>query len=259
MDAFTKVEPFCEGKINGVPEYFNSISALFILCNGYRGLKRFHNKFVHSDVKTVYLFMILNGISSFFCHWTSNYLWRMVDQFTMIFAIWYGFSFIIKAIYIKNNIKKSTFKDLEKNSNEYVFAKRRNELITNLINKNRKTGSDILLNLHIYNTIMIVISIFEEKPKIFAAMFGIESIFLIYFFFSIYDNVGVKYYNGERIVVLIGIYSIFISAFIWIITEIFCNKYLILGHSFWHIGVSYGVNNIIMYMNVYYNEKKCLV
>ena len=79
------------------------------------------------------------------------------------------------------------------------------------------------------------------------------------FFFSIYNNVGVKYYNGERIVVLIGIYSIFISAFVWIITEIFCNKYLILGHSFWHIGVSYGVNNIIMYMNVYYNEKKCLV
>jgi len=253
------LEPFCEGKIRGIPEYFNSISALYILYVGYSGLKKYHKNFVHSDVRTVYFFLTLNGISSFFCHWTSIFIWRIIDQLTMIFAIWYGFAFMIKAKYIKNNFKKSCYNDLEKSNNEYIFAKRRNELISTIIRQNQNTGSVTLLSLHLYNTIMIIVSIFEKTPRYFALMFGIEAILLIYFFFTIYNIIGVKYHNGYRIVVMIGIYTIILSAFIWIITEIFCNKYLILGHSIWHFGVSYGVNNIIMYMNSYYNEKKSII
>jgi len=259
MEPLTLVEPFCEGKIRGIPEYYNSISALYILYTGYVGLLRYKNQFVHSDVRTVYWFLFLNGIASFFCHWTSTYLWRIVDQFTMIFALWYGMSFVIKAIYIKNNFVKSKYINIPVDSTDYIFAKRRNKLISIITKKNQLLGSNILILVHLYNITMIIVSIFEKKPRLFALMFGIEATGLIYFFFEIYHTIGIKYHNGRRINVLLGIASALTSAFIWIITEILCNKYLIYGHAIWHLGISFGVNNLIMYINAYYNEKKSIV
>ena len=35
----------------------------------------------------------------------------------------------------------------------------------------------------------------------------------------------------------------------WVITELNCNKYLILGHSVWHFCIAYGMHLFIQFIN----------
>ena len=39
-----------------------------------------------------------------------------------------------------------------------------------------------------------------------------------------------------------------ISALTWAVTENFCNKYLIFGHTVWHIGMANGLDNFINFI-----------
>lgn len=45
---------------------------------------------------------------------------------------------------------------------------------------------------------------------------------------------------------LFGLIVIGFSAFVWIISEIFCCKQLIWAHSIWHMGIGFGINNILI-------------
>ena len=142
MNFTTTVDEFfCEGKINGVPEYFNSISSLFISLISFGGLQ---TKVLHEDVKSIYFILFINGFFSFMFHWTMYYGWKMFDQFTMIFAIWFGLKRCISITKFKNDI--------------------------------------CLFCLNLVNTVILVLSACEFD-KFFRKAFTIDTLLFIYFYY----------------------------------------------------------------------------
>ena len=203
---FTSVinDPFCEGQISGIPEYWNSISSLFISLVMWGGL---HTKDLHQEIKTIYFILFLNGFSSMFFHWTMYYGWKMFDQFTMIFAIWFGIKRCINLVQYKDNI--------------YLYS------------------------LHFLNIVVLVLSVCEYD-NIFRTFFTIETLFLIYFHYILTVNLRIKdsYKLGRK-----GLIISLSAGLFWIVTELHCNKYLILGHAVWHLGISYGMHLFLQFLN----------
>ena len=195
-----KLINFCERKIYpNNPEYFNSISSLYISAISYYMLRKIH--YVSKCAVLVYWCIFVNGIAAFFYHWYALYIFKLFDEFTMIIPIWLGISNI-------------------------------------LLNLNYSTQIVGLFTL--CNILLLVLDTFPSFDKYFSICFAMELILLIPIYceslkYNIdYNNNGIK-----GIIICSG------SGIIWVITELYCNKYFILGHSLWHIGISTGLCYII--------------
>jgi hypothetical protein len=86
---------FCEGILNGLPEYYNAFSSLFISYFGLLGYIKTHNDLI---IQIIYSLLTINGISSFMYHWTGSIGWALYDEYPMIISIFLG------NIYIENLI-----------------------------------------------------------------------------------------------------------------------------------------------------------
>ena len=208
---------FCERKIYpNQPEYCNSLSALYIVAIGYTNLLRSYKQ--SKSISLIYWCMICNGISSFAFHWTGYYILRLFDEFSMIIPLWIG---IYKILY-----------DLE--------------------------YSKYILGLHTgYNIAILVLDIFPWFEEYFPIAFAAELVCVVPLYYQILmcNNVIIsKHYliNNKGFA---GIAICSRSAAVWITTEVFCNKYLVLGHSVWHIGMSAGMCHII---NFFYDKTNIL-
>ena len=205
--------PFCEGKINGIPEIWNTTSSLFISFVAYVALRCGQ---LNDDVRSIYYVLFMNGFGSMGYHWvikgSIGYIWKMFDQFTMILALWMGITSCIKIC---------------KNSNLELYS------------------------IHTLNLFMLICSSCEYDD-IFRFLFGIQCLFLLRYYrqmtfklyYQDYYNFG---YRGLKISIIAGLF--------WVMTEIFCNKYLILGHTVWHIGIAYGMHMVLQFIN---SIKVCL-
>lgn len=74
INFFKYDHSFCEAKLWGkAPEYVNSFTSLFISLVGLYGIKV--NKHSNNYVFLLYSALIINGIMSFFYHWTNQIGW----------------------------------------------------------------------------------------------------------------------------------------------------------------------------------------
>ena len=205
---------FCERKLNPHrPEYINAFSALYIAAIGYYNLMKITKKSV--CLSLIFWCICMNGISSFLYHWTSWYIFSLLDEYTMIIPLWIG---VVKILY-----------DL--NYSTYWIGM-----------------------ISLYNILLLVSDIFIWFDY-FPHFFALELLFIIPLYYQVYieynqsHNIIIRKYalfsnNGFK-----GIVICSVSGMIWIITELNCNKYLIFGHAIWHIGMSNGLCRIIQYFS----------
>ena len=221
MNFNTITQSFCEGKINGIPEYFNCCSSIFISIISLRKLIQYNNININPFILKIYYLFFLNGIASFLLHWTLFYGWKMFDEYIMIIMIWSGCYSMIYYVYRQNN-----------KINKYSFS----------------------YLLHTYNILLLECNIFSEFHVFFPIFFGLECLFIIFLYYKMQKKY--RDYNKQ------GIHGIFISilsGIIWFSTELFCNKYLILGHSIWHIGMPIGIIKIAEYVHKSTSKKILLI
>lgn len=80
---------FCERKLfSHRPEYLNASSALYISAIGYYNLTTIKNKSINMSI--IYWCFCINGISSFLYHWYAWYIFKLLDEYSMILPIWFG-------------------------------------------------------------------------------------------------------------------------------------------------------------------------
>lgn len=77
---------FCENLIDGYPEYFNSVTSIFISLIGLWGL--FSSK-VKSDILfNIHTYFTLAGIGSFLFHYVGYSFYGRLDTIPMLLASW---------------------------------------------------------------------------------------------------------------------------------------------------------------------------
>ena len=100
--------------------------------------------------------------------------------------------------------------------------------------------------LSIFNITFLVLIVFPWFDKYFVFIFANELILFIPLYIQFKkENENTYFNNGIK-----GIIICTTCGIIWTITEINCNVYFILGHPFWHIGMSYGLSFLINYFIV---------
>ena len=209
---------FCEATLYSTrphPEYFNSISSLFITFIGIQG---FYRPFTGFFLKLLFAALAVNGLTSFFYHWTNEIGWGLMDRMSMILIAMSSTYLIFPHFHLI--IRLERWKEVRK----------------------------MVLAIHIlvcsYFTLLFTIAGLHWE-KVFNCLFGLFLISLVIFMFFVdkyreilelpYEVLG----YGWR-----GVKYIAWSGFFWIVTESLCNevewmKYM-MGHVFWHIFVSYG-------------------
>jgi len=212
---------FCEGILNGLPEYYNAYSSLFISYFGLLGLYNTKNDLM---IQIIYSLLSVNGISSFMYHWTGSIGWALYDEYPMIIALFLG------NIYVENLLP----------------SKCKNYKLLFYVNT-------MLLYL--------VINVMEDQRLIFPYYFAgglIIVLININRLVNYYEKLNIQYhtiyYNSNYYIgIIIG------SAITWGVTEISCKNYrfiydkiYLLGHPMWHFMISYGFYNLIQ---IIYNIK----
>ena len=210
MEYHHVLNNFCERKLYpNRPEYLNSISALYISAISYYMLIKTPN--ISKSAVLIYWCIFTNGIASFLYHWYALYIFKHLDEFSMIIPIWLGISKILQ------NLNYPT---------QYI-------------------GIFTLCNIF-----LLVLDVFPQFEPYFATSFAIELLILVPLYYQSLKYAKDLNHNGIRgIIICCG------SGIIWTITEINCNKYLIFGHTVWHIGISTGLCYMITYFITLQNVK----
>lgn len=206
---------FCEGKINGLPEYYNAFSSLFITYYGLLGLYHTHNNIM---VQVIYSLLSINGISSFMYHWTGNFGFALYDEYPMILALFLG------NIYVENKISSINIK--------YKIL--------------------FYINLMI---IYLVINVMEDQRLIFPYYFSLGLLLTLYnihrygYYYKKINHIplySINYYISIIIssAVLWGITEISCDHY-----QITSSSLYLIGHPLWHFMISYGFYNLIKILN----------
>ena len=104
----------------------------------------------------------------------------------------------------------------------------------------------------IFNMLFLTFTVFPWFNAYFPVCFLTEFFILISLYYqSLKYNTDLKLkYNGLKGILICSSCSI-----IWAITELNCNKYLIFGHSIWHVGMSTGLCYKINYFHTILHDK----
>jgi hypothetical protein len=220
---------FCEGKLFGLPEYYNAITALFIAGFGIYGLM---NTVSDLYIDILYSSLTVTGFGSIGYHLYGNIGWALFDEIPMIVTIFIGIIYTdtVYYNYIDNNSSKNI-----------IFTKKIKILF-------------YLFVMYFY----IIINTMSNYRYYFPILFGLTVIYLFYKIFSILyllkilDNNYIKSNIFNK--VIYSLLTIGISCLIWVITENLCNyiKYniFLIGHPLWHFFIGHGFYNLIQ--TIYY-------
>ena len=100
MEYNYKIINMCERRMNpDSPEYLNSLSALYMCYISYYYLTNTIK--LSNTVLIIYLLIFANGIGSFLYHWFAWYIFKLLDEFTMIIPIWIGICSIMNDLNYK--------------------------------------------------------------------------------------------------------------------------------------------------------------
>lgn len=222
---------FCEASIyGGPPEYFNSLTSLFITYVGFYGLK--NNFHFNNDIFLLYSALFINGLTSCAYHWTNYLGFGLLDRGSMILIAYPSISAGIKEL---NHL--------------YNFSSLNNKLL--------------LLFNQLYFTILIT-TFGLGYEELFNGFFGAFLAFILIFLFMVYNK---RYYLHDNkikqyiIGCFIGVFMILIAGISWIIIEKLCDRYSIMkylqGHALWHIFVSSGgylASLLLTSLSIYRNK-----
>ena len=210
MEFDTTLVKFCERKLYpNRPEYLNCVTALYVTYVAYKGLQ---NKGLSKNAEFIFWSIGINGICSFLFHYTAIYLFKLFDEFTMIVPLWIG--------------------------------------VNSLLHDLGYLGIYMAL-LNIYNSTLLVLDIFPWFDDFFPIALAVELLFLIPLCYQL-SVMRHSLINQDRRMSRLGLHGILISSAsgaIWFLTELNCNKYMIIGHPIWHIGMSTGMSYIVNFCN----------
>ena len=204
---------FCERRLfPDRPEYLNCISALYI--SGIGLYKLFLHKEISKSLEIIYWCIVTNGTMSFMFHYTGWYLFKLLDEISMIIPLWLGLSNFL------HDLKYST---------KYI-------------------GLLTFLNIS-----LLGLNVFSWFSNYFPIVFASELLLIIPIYYQVFNktktNIIINKYDYIKNEGGQGILLCCISGSIWFITELNCNIYFILGHSIWHIGMSTGLCYILEYFD----------
>jgi hypothetical protein len=228
---------FCEGKMYGLPEYYNSFSSIIICMFALIGL--FIPNYKSIKIQILYGSLFSTGIGSIMYHYTAYKGWAHVDEISMLFAIGLGLTFL---------------------TDIYLFYIHQNN-----ININKLYISTIIFTL----IFTICLSIMEYHRLLFPLYFIFFVLIIVYALNSIIKIINIEPYNIDNIILhkfyKYSIYIGLLSAVFWFTTELICNYYhhpiLLIGHPLWHITSAYTAHCIIQIMLYlkYYNLSRNVV
>lgn len=219
ISPFAHDHGFCESKLLGHPEPFNSLSCLFMIGIAVYGLKRIHNLLPAS--RELLTSLAINGFCSFWYHFTGMIGWGIADRMSMILIAAYSLD-VISAL----------------------GKKSRPSTIGSTIN-----GS-ITKNIYLL-ALMMTCGLHHEN--LFNMLFGVflakvlyETAYACYKLSSVVDPFLI-------IRAAIGGLSMLSGCVFWIVVETVCEHYplvgLLQGHALWHVGLSYGAYQLIRASN----------
>jgi hypothetical protein len=104
----------------------------------------------------------------------------------------------------------------------------------------------VLINA--YYTIALTINCLSYNETYFPTIFAIGLIgtLCIYMKYLYTCNYYVSKLGLE------GTYIIVVSGASWALSEVWCSKWTLIGHSIWHIGMAIGINHVLETLNVHY-------
>lgn len=208
MNYNTEVSNFCEKRLIGLPEWFSSLSALFISATGLVGLRYSHiqNRICYNLLSL----LIINGIASCLYHTTGWYLFKHLDEIPMIIAVWFGIMYIL--------------------DNYSVRA--------------------VYLVCDIMFVIILAVNTIPSFQHLFPIFFGIPLASMIPLIcYELHKHSSNPNKKISLHLATNGILLCIVSAATWIISELWCQWYMILSHSMWHMGMALGLYYVIIALN----------
>ena len=260
---------FCEEHLLGLPEYYNSISSLFIIYFGIYGLMNLHN-----DLFTDILFasLAIVGVGSTGYHWYGNIGWALFDEMPMIITVFSGIIYadnVYLLTYNKKYNKEDSNDNLDlrlKNKENTIITPsanasgvqsltgafgfgslQKNERKWNITQLYNKKGRLLVYLISMY--IFMICNVMVNYRMIFPELFtGVVS-FLYYKIYNLILLLEPSFQNQVKYKTFNSLLTIVISGIIWTFTEISC-KYvnyhiLLLGHPMWHFFIGHGFYNLI--------------
>lgn len=216
---------FCESSITGLPEYYNSISSIFIILFGLYGIKSIYNELF---VDILYSNLIIVGFGSFGYHWYGNIGWGLFDEIPMILAIFTGI------IYVDNV--------------HYLISKSTKNTIVSLIELNYKKKFKTLVYLFAMSYITII-NVMSNYRRLFPTIFGCVAAYLYYKIFVVLRLLNPEIKEKVLDKAYYSLITIAISGTVWVSTELTCNyvksAILLIGHPMWHFFIGHGFYNLI--------------
>jgi hypothetical protein len=245
---FTEIDHgFCEsvGEILPYPEIFNSYSSMAMSVFGLIGLLlTLRYKRVH-DIRFICGLLVVNGVGSFYYHYTQQIGWALIDELSMMLAVALGLNSMYTMIINSLHLPVS--------QNVYSYRAIHNHI----------TYKGLLtLALSFYVILIYPMSIFDETREWFPMIFTIPMMCLIpgcvYIYFVHYRNSYVykpnnkSYENNGGDLLLNGLKWALFASTVWGFTEPLCQTYQFMKyfhtHVIWHVFISYGMFLLIMFL-----------
>ena len=232
---------FCEsaGETLPFPEIFNSYSSMSMSIFGLIGLVlSLRYKRVY-EIRLICGMLIVNGLGSFYYHYTQQIGWAMIDELSMMISVILGlnsmYTLIINSLHLPVSTEFYSYRTIH----------------------NHMTYKGLLsVILSFYFILMYPISVFEETRELFPMLFTIPTMCLIpggiYIYYTHYKDAYMKNENNGGDLLLYGLKWSLFAGTVWGFTEPLCQKYTFIKyfhtHVLWHIFISYGMFLLIMFM-----------
>ena len=234
---------FCEEHLLGLPEYYNSISSLFIIFFGIHGLM---NRTNETFIDVIYASLAIVGFGSTGYHWYGNIGWALFDEIPMILTVFYGIIYtdnVYYLIYKNKYIKDNSTIDLV--SQPDVMPKY-NQRLSNEDIYNKKKNLLFYLFIMCFFTISNIMS---DYRLIFPNIFTCVVVYLFYKINCILQLSDVFIKSQIISKTHNSFITIGLSGAIWACTEIMCQHItsyvFLLGHPMWHFFIGHGFYNLI--------------
>lgn len=217
---------FCEAAINGLPEYYNAVSSLFISGFGIYGMM---NKYNELFVDVLYTNLIIVGFGSFGYHWYGNIGWGLFDEIPMILAIFTGIIYADNVYYLAHRKTCEQYASLQ----TYMIVRKKIKLLVYLFSM----------------TLITILNVMSNYRKWFPTVFACAAGYLYYKIFMLLRLMSASAKHSVASKAYYSLATIALSGIIWITTEVSCNSIhhpvFLVGHPLWHFFIGHGFYNLI--------------
>lgn len=245
---------FCEEHLLGLPEYYNSISSLFIIFFGIYGLMNVGNDLF---IDMLFASLAIVGIGSTGYHWYGNIGWALFDEIPMIITVFSGIIYTDNVYFLTYNnkyLKENSDTDLTTSVRQRTVSMTESGLenikqdrkwnITHIYNKKYRLFG-YLLGMYVF----MISNVMSDYRLIFPELFTGVVVYLYYKIYKLIQLLDAPFQSQIKNKIINSLLTIGTSGAIWASTEITCkyitNHILLLGHPMWHFFIGHGFYNLI--------------